>query len=105
MNNNYSESFTARSVLDSSEGKLIRKAKGRKILCKLWSKVQSFLHKTIYFALERIEKYLLKRQEGGPGQDGETGVDFVSLSLFDKDRKVLTQKAGRWSGEGRRDRC
>jgi hypothetical protein len=27
---------------------------------------------------------LLKRQEGGPGQDGETGVDLVSLSMFDK---------------------
>ncbi len=27
---------------------------------------------------------LLKRQEGGPGQDGETGVDFVSLSMLGK---------------------
>ncbi len=27
---------------------------------------------------------LLKRQEGGPGQDGETGVDLVSLSMLGK---------------------
>jgi hypothetical protein len=27
---------------------------------------------------------LLKRQEGGPGQDGETSVDFVSLSMLGK---------------------
>jgi hypothetical protein len=53
--------------------------------------------------LERIENYLLKGQDGGPGQDGETGVDFVSLSLFDKDRKVLTQK-GRKVIRGRMER-
>ncbi len=27
---------------------------------------------------------LLKRQEGGPGQDGETGVDLVRLSMLCK---------------------
>ncbi len=27
---------------------------------------------------------LLKRQEGGPGQDGETGIDLVSLSMLGK---------------------
>jgi hypothetical protein len=42
-------------------------------------------------------KALLKRQERCPGQDGETGVDVVS--------KALTQKAGRLSWAGWRDRC
>ncbi len=56
-------------------------------------------------------KHLLKRQEGGPGQDGETCVDLFRKSTYSKGRKVvlgrmerhvlicsvnaLTQKAGR----------
>jgi hypothetical protein len=39
--------------------------------------------------LTRKEKYLLKRQEGGPGQDGETGVDLVGNSDYSKGRKVV----------------
>jgi hypothetical protein len=65
-------------------------------------------------------KHLLKRQEGCPGQDGETGVD-VCKSTYSNGKKVVlgsmekqvlicsvktpTQKAGRWSWAGWRDRC
>ncbi len=66
-------------------------------------------------------KALIKRQECGPEQDGETCVDLFSKSTYSKGRKVVlgrmerqllmlsvkapTQKAGRWSWAGWRDRC
>jgi len=42
--------------------------------------------------------YILKRDEGGPGHGGETGVDLVS-------EKLPSQKPRRWSWAGWRDRC
>ncbi len=63
-------------------------------------------------------KSTYSRQEGGPGKDGETGVDVVSKCTYSKGRKVvlgrmekqvlictvktLTQKAGRLSWAGLR---
>jgi len=31
-----------------------------------------------------VKIYLLKRHEGGPGQDGKTGVGMVRLPMFEK---------------------
>ncbi len=62
-----------------------------------------FLKQKIWGSLKA--KKVFRRQEEGAGQETETGVDLICLSMLGKDRKVLTQKAERWSGAGWRDRC